>query len=162
VTSSPGPGQRTTIRPIGSIVLWLASFMATFPHQEPSRQLRAERRSPAHLPGALLARGRLSFADSPMTTRGCPQRWRGCTSSTSPAFSSTGSSPRSCQGSVTRSRPACPGAHGLPHEGPLPVRERRSRSPEPRRRPARRRRWSARRPRRSRCGGRRRGSPRRG
>ena len=43
------------------------------------------------------SRGRRGFADSPRTTRGCPQRWRGCTSSPSPAFSSTGPSPRSCQ-----------------------------------------------------------------
>ena len=43
------------------------------------------------------SRGRRGFADSPRTTRGCPQRWRGCTSSPWPAFSSTGPSPRSCQ-----------------------------------------------------------------
>jgi transposase len=43
------------------------------------------------------SRGRRGFADSPRTTRGCPQRWRGCTSSPSSAFSSTGPSPRSCQ-----------------------------------------------------------------
>ena len=43
------------------------------------------------------SRGRRGSADSPRTTRGCPQRWQGCTSSPSPAFSSTGPSPRSCQ-----------------------------------------------------------------
>jgi hypothetical protein len=41
--------------------------------------------------------GRRGFADPPRTTRDCPQRWRGCPSSPSPAFSSTGPSARSCQ-----------------------------------------------------------------